>query len=277
MNILVNAKLTSMTISEVLTLFKVSVRTKKILKLENRLVVNGKIKPSNYKLELGDRLEVKFPEEVNNSVPVNISLEHYYEDDLYLVVDKPVGMACGGYSQKEMSTVANAISYHYQQINHQGAVHFSKNEDRDVSGLLLISKTSYAQSQMEKKGENATRTYRCLVQGMMKEKGNCTIQLGVVRDGHKKRRIVSRTGLQAVTKYEIIGYIGNMTIVECVAVTEVTHQIRVHLSEIGHPIVGDKVYGGVDTGEKMYFECVKIEFYNRVLDKMITVEKEPLY
>lgn len=277
MKIKITAKFSGLTINEVLTKLHVSVRSKKYLKTEDSLYINGKLKPSNHRVNIGEELDIKFPEEVPNVLPYDLGIEHFYEDDLYLIVDKPVGMACGGYSPRESSTVANHVAYHYENINHMSSIHFSKNEDSDVSGLLMVSKSAYAQSQMENKGENATRTYRCLVEGHMKKKGNGTIQLGVVRDGQNKRRIASNSGLQAVTKYEIIDYIGNMTLIECIPETEVTHQIRVHLSEIGHPIVGDKVYGGVELGDKMYFECIKIEFFNRVLDKMITVEKEPTY
>lgn len=277
MEFFVNIKLEGKTIIQLLEHYNVSVRTSKKLKEEKRIYVNQLIKPLGYVLSMGDVVFIDFAMEECNVQPEEDVLEHYYEDDLYLVVDKPVGMKCGGYRFHETGTVANCIAGYYKKIHHHAPIRFAKNEDVDVSGLLIVSKSSYAQSQMEDKSANAKRTYRCLVEGRVKEKGNRIIQLGVVRDGENRKRIVSKTGLQAVTKYEVIDYIGNMTLIECQPINEVTHQIRVHLSAIGHPIVGDKVYGGLDLGDKMYFECIKIDMYNRYTNKNITIEKDPTY
>lgn len=277
MEFVVNVTLDNKTLNEILQYYQISERMKKVLKTEQRIFVNKEIVSYKTHITMSDYVHIDFPDECCNIEPQEDILEHYYEDSLYLVVDKPVGVKCGGYRTNEKNTIASYISGYYKKINHRGGIHFAKNEDIDVSGLLIVSKNAYAQGLMENKSENAKRTYRCLVEGRMVEKGNCVIQLGVVRDGENRRRVISKTGLQAVTKYSVVGYIGNMTIVDCQPLNEVTHQIRAHLSALGHPLVGDIVYGGLDLGDKMYCECIKIELFNRQSNKKVIIEKDPTY
>ena len=222
----------------------------KLLK-EQHILVNGKAVKANYKLSQGDSIEVSVPEsEPLDIVPEDIPLDILYEDDDILVVNKPKGMvvhpAPGHYSH----TLVNAVMYHCGKdlsgingVIRPGIVH---RIDMDTTGSLLICKNDRAHQILAEqlKEHSITRRYHAVVTGNLKdEKGTVNAPIGRHPTDRKKMSTKSNSARPAVTHYRVLERFGDYTYIECELETGRTHQIRVHMASIGHPILGDKIYG----------------------------------
>ena len=208
----------------------------------------GTIK-KNYKLSEGEKIEVTLPEPTELEImPENIPLDIVYEDDDLIVVNKPQGMvvhpAPGNYS----GTLVNALLYYCKDglsaingVVRPGIVH---RIDKDTAGLLVVAKNNDAHTALaaQLKEKKASRHYIALVIGNVKEAGTVSKPIGRSPSDRKKMAVVAG-GREAVTHYTPLEHYSGYTLVECVLETGRTHQIRVHMASIGHPIAGDKVYG----------------------------------
>ena len=206
----------------------------------------------NYKLRAGDRLTVELPEpETLDVLPEDIPLDIVYEDEYLLVVNKPAGMvvhpAVGNYT----GTLVNAVMFHcgdqLSSINgvvRPGIVH---RIDKDTSGLLVIAKTDAAHRGLAEQFavHSIKRAYRAVVYNNIKEDdGRVDASIGRNPKDRLKMAVVSADkGRRAVTNYHVIERSGKFTYVECRLETGRTHQIRVHMAYIGHPLLGDPLYG----------------------------------
>ncbi len=265
---------------------------------EGRVKINGQVcQVKKYKLEAGDNLEVEIPEPKTLSLePENIPLDIYYEDEDLLVVNKPKGMVVHPASGNEDGTLVNAIMYHcgdsLSTINgvvRPGIVH---RIDKDTSGLLMIAKNDSAHNSLSKQLEehSITRAYRAIVYNNIKEDEG-TVDRPIGRDPRNrlKQAVTDVNSKRAVTHYRVLERFGDFTYIEARLETGRTHQIRVHMSYIKHPLLGDLVYGpqkklfGVDTqmlhakilgfvhprtGEYMEFESPLPEEFEGVLEKL---------
>jgi 23S rRNA pseudouridine1911/1915/1917 synthase len=211
--------------------------------------VNDKIKKSNYKLKLQDEVLVEVPESVEleveaEDIPINI----IYEDKDVIVINKPQEMvvhpAPGNYS----GTLVNALLYHCKDLSgingviRPGIVH---RIDKDTSGILVIAKNDNAHNKLSEqlKEHTMTRTYLALVEGNIKvDQGTVNAPIGRHPIDRIKMAIV-KDGREAVTHFRVLERFGDYTLVQCNLETGRTHQIRVHMAHIGHPLVGDAVYG----------------------------------
>lgn len=217
--------------------------------IENgNITINGKMKKSNYKLKANDKVLIVIPELEKLIVePEDIKLNIVYEDRDVIVVNKPQGMvvhpAPGNYSK----TLVNALLYHCKDLSgingviRPGIVH---RIDKDTSGILVVAKNDNAHMSLahQLKEHSMKREYIALVEGRIKEEGTVDKPIG----RHPKERIkmaVVSGGRRAVTHYKVIENFEKHTLVKCILETGRTHQIRVHMSYIGHPLVGDLVYG----------------------------------
>ena len=268
----------------------------KLLK-EQHILVNGKAVKANYKLSHGDSIEVSVPEsEQLDIVPEDIPLDILYEDDDILVVNKPKGMvvhpAPGHYSH----TLVNAVMYHcgsdlsgINGVIRPGIVH---RIDMDTTGSLLICKNDKAHQILAEqlKEHSITRRYQAVVIGNLKEeKGTVNAPVGRHPTDRKKMSTRSNSARPAVTHYRVLERFGAYTYIECELETGRTHQIRVHMASIGHPILGDKVYGpakcpfklegqtlhakvqGIthpSTGEYMEFDAPLPEYFLKLLETL---------
>ena len=272
--------------------------------------VNGKNVAKNYKLRRGDSVEVIMLEpEPDEALPENIPLDVIYEDADIIVINKPSGMivhpATGIYS----GTLVNALLYHCKDslsgiggVIRPGIVH---RIDKDTSGLLVVAKNDEAHLALSEqlKTHTVSRIYHAIAVGNIKDDtGTVNKPIGRHPTDRKKMAIVtdpSRTAREAITHYEVMERFlipsGRFSYVKCKLETGRTHQIRVHLASIGHPLLGDGVYGGVGTkfeatssalisgqclhakelelihprtGEKMHFECELPESFKRILTKL---------
>lgn len=211
----------------------------------------------NYTLERGDVITVQVPEpEILDIKPENLPIDIVYEDDQVLVVNKPQGMvvhpAPGNYS----GTLVNAILYHVKDLSDIGGVirpGIVHRIDKDTSGLLMIAKTNLAHQSLsdQLREHSVDRVYVALVHGgFTKESGTVNRPIGRHPQNRLKMAIVERGGRDAVTHYQVLERLGPYTLVECRLETGRTHQIRVHLAAIGHPLIGDPLYGAKKEKQK---------------------------
>lgn len=212
------------------------------------LVNNKKIK-SNHKLKLNDKVEIIFeePKEVD-ILAENIPLNIVYEDDCLLVVYKPEGMVVHPAPGNYTGTLVNALMYHCKGnlsgINGElrpGIVH---RIDKDTSGILVIAKTNEAHIKLSKQLEDhsMTRIYHAIVHNVIKE--DCgTVDKNIARDKNDRKKMsINNEGRRAVTHFKVIERFNNFTYAEFKLETGRTHQIRVHMKSIGHPLLGDETY-----------------------------------
>ncbi len=222
------------------------------LLIENKKIfVNDKIVSKSYKMKDEDVLYiiVEPPKEVG-IIAQNIPLDIYYEDDDVLVVNKPKGMVVHPANGNEDGTLVNALMYHCKDslsgINGEirpGIVH---RIDKDTSGLLVIAKNDIAHEHLAKqfKAHSINRIYYAIVYGNIKNDfGDIEAPIGRHKTDRKKFCITQTNSKYAFTHYDVIEKLNGFTLVKCKLKTGRTHQIRVHMQSIGHPLAGDNVYG----------------------------------
>ncbi len=218
---------------------------------EGKILVNGEAKNASYKLKAGDEIEFLLPEaEEIDALPEDISLDIKYEDDAVLVINKPRGMVVHPAPGNTTGTVVNAVLYHCKDnlsgINGKlrpGIVH---RIDKDTTGLLVVAKTNEAHMFLsDQLGDRSlSREYYALVHGNIKEdKGTVDAPIARSENDRKKMTVTYKNSREAVTDFFVEERFGAYTLVRCKLRTGRTHQIRVHMKHIGHPIVGDKTYG----------------------------------
>ncbi len=262
---------------------------------KNEILVNEKSISKNYKQKKGDKVQINIPEPVElNAEPENIPLDIVYEDDSLLIVNKPKGMvvhpAPGNYSK----TLVNALLYHcgdslsgINGVIRPGIVH---RIDKNTSGLLIVAKTDNAHKMLAEqiKAHSFTREYECVALGKFKElSGTVNAPIGRNPNDRKKMCVTEKNSKNAVTHYEVIEQFEKCAHLRCRLETGRTHQIRVHLSYIGHSVLGDDVYGkqfnGIDgqclhakkigfihpiTEKYMEFDSKLPDYFNEVLRKV---------
>ncbi|MDO5135130.1 MAG: RluA family pseudouridine synthase [Eubacteriales bacterium] len=268
----------------------------KLLK-EQGVLVGEKAVKAGYKVQDQDQILLFLPELTEPDIlPENIPLDILYEDSHLLVVNKPKGMVVHPSAGHYTGTLVNAVLYHCQGglsgingILRPGIVH---RIDKDTTGALLVCKTDQAHRELAQqlKDHSIRRRYRAVVQGNLKEdQGQIQGPIGRHPVDRKKMAINHKNGKEAVTHYQVLERFGNATYVECRLETGRTHQIRVHMSSLGHPLLGDQVYGsgknpyhlqgqalhamilGFEhpiSGEYMEFTAPLPEYFTKLLNKL---------
>lgn len=264
---------------------------------ENMVRVNGMAVKSNFKLSASDQIEVEIPElKEPDILPENIPLDILYEDQDILVVNKPKGMVVHPAPGHYTGTLVNAIMYHCKDnlsgingVLRPGIVH---RIDMDTTGSLLICKNDRAHQALAEqlKEHSITRKYHAIVHGRLKEdEGTIDKPIGRHPIDRKKMSVHCTNGREAITHYRVLKRFQQFTYIECQLETGRTHQIRVHMSSIGHPILGDQIYGpakcpyklqgqtlhakvlGIThpiTGEYMEFDAPLPDYFQALLEKM---------
>ena len=222
----------------------------KIIK-DGNVLVNGEPKKSSYRLEDGDEVTADLPELKSPDIePENIPLDILYEDDRILMVNKPKGMVVHPSAGHYTGTLVNAVLWHCQGqlsgingVSRPGIVH---RIDKDTTGVLVVCKNDAAHNAVaaQLKEHSITRKYRAIVHGVIKEDEG-TVDAPIGRHPTERKKMASgvKNGKRAVTHYRVLERFQGYTYVECQLETGRTHQIRVHMASIHHPLLGDTVYG----------------------------------
>ena len=224
---------------------------KKLISDDKAVLVNGNPAKPNYKLKPGDIIELAVPEPIELEIKAeNIPLDIVYEDNDMLIVNKPQGMVVHPAAGNYTGTLVNALLYHcgdsLSGINGEKRPGIVHRIDKDTSGLLLVAKNDNAHQKLSSqiKEHSLTRAYKALVHGNIKQdSGRIDAPIGRHPSDRKKMTITDKNSREAVTNFRVLERYGRYTFVECILETGRTHQIRVHMSKNGHPIVGDKTYG----------------------------------
>ncbi|AKP46788.1 MULTISPECIES: RluA family pseudouridine synthase [Bacillus] len=216
---------------------------------EGRVTVNGATVKANYKCEADDRIVVSVPEpEVLEITPEKMDLDIYYEDRDVIVVNKPRGMVVHPAPGHLSGTLVNGLMAHCKDLSgingvlRPGIVH---RIDKDTSGLLMAAKNDYAHEKLSQQLSNktVTRKYKAIVHGMIPHDVG-TIDAPIGRDPKDRQKMaVVDNGKHAVTHFRVLERFSQYSLIECELETGRTHQIRVHMKYIGHPLAGDPKYG----------------------------------
>lgn len=222
---------------------------------EGLVFVNGKPVKANYQLRVEDEVVFQIPEAVEPVIEAeNIPLSILYEDEDVLVVDKPKGMVVHPAPGHYTGTLVNAVLYHCKGqlsgingVLRPGIVH---RIDRDTTGSLIVCKTDHAHRAIaaQLKEHSLNRSYRAIVHGVLKEdEGTVNASIGRDEKDRKRMAVNEKNGKEAITHYRVLSRFQEYTYIECRLETGRTHQIRVHMTSIGHPLLGDEVYGARKT------------------------------
>lgn len=248
------------------------------LRMERGITINGH--PIDWKTSIkkNDRIMIKcFKEEDFGVIPADLNVDILYEDDHLLIVNKPIGMDTHPTEPNQINTLANGIAYEWQLRGVFSKVRHVHRLDRDTSGVILFAKHPLSSSILDGMLERREikRTYLAFAEGIIQQKKG-TINEPIGRDRHHAtRRRVSNSGQKAVTHYEVLAQFKkqNITKVQLQLDTGRTHQIRVHLSHIGHPLVGDELYGGHSTYmTRQALHAVKISFLHPFTKEPLVIE-----
>ncbi|MEG2597129.1 MAG: RluA family pseudouridine synthase, partial [Oscillospiraceae bacterium] len=218
---------------------------------DGHVLVNDRPIDKNYKLRINDHVVLEQPEpKVLDMLPENIPLDVVYEDDDLLVVNKPKGMVVHPAVGNDDGTMVNALLYHCKDslsgingVIRPGIVH---RIDKDTSGLLIVAKNDRTHVQLAEQIEQHSfcRVYQAVVYGNIKEEeGTIETLLGRHPADRKKMAVLSCGGRKAITHFKVMERFGSFTHLELRLETGRTHQIRVHMASIGHPVAGDPIYG----------------------------------
>ena len=287
MNIKVNEENVGKRIDSFIPMVQEDISRSMVQKLieQKNIKVNGKETKHSYKLKLNDEIEIFVPEakEINlkaQDIPLNV----IYEDNDIIVINKPKGMVVHPANGNPDGTLVNAVMNLCKDSLsgiggelRPGIVH---RLDKDTSGAIIVAKNDKAHIALSEqlKNHEVKKTYLALVRGIIKE-NEATINMPIARSKKDRKKMdVDKDGKEAITHFKVLGrYKNKYTLLQINLETGRTHQIRVHLSHIGYPIIGDEVYSNGKNEWNVSGQCLhawKLEFIHPITGKKISLEAE---
>ena len=255
--------------------FRISDRLLLRLKNTQNILLNGATTYISKSVKPGDDISViiNFVEDNSNIVAKKMDLDIIYEDDCYLIINKPYNLAVHPSMLHYDNSLSNGIKYYFDSIGLQKKIRPVNRLDKDTTGLVVFAKNEYIQECLvyQMKTMQMHKTYIAVCDGIFEEK-NGTINLPIARKpGSIIERCVDSNGDSAITHYCVIAEHNNVSVVKCLLETGRTHQIRVHLSSIGHPILGDTLYGKKQTPiKRQLLDAYMLEFIHPITGQLVT-------
>ena len=255
-------------------------KIEKLIKSNKVKLNNNLINKKNKEIQIGDIVEIELPEIEKINFHPSFKLEKLFEDDYLLIIDKPSGISVHPGAGKYQETILDVFRYFYPEVNNikdnerPGIIH---RIDKDTSGILLLAKDEITMKRMQKKFKRREikKSYFALVSGKMRYK-NGTINAPIARDRRRRNRFRVyqnediENSRESVTEYSVIYEFENFSFVKVFPHTGRTHQIRVHFSFSGNPILGDKIYGNSKSFERLALHAYSIKFHHPIYKNLIT-------
>jgi 23S rRNA pseudouridine1911/1915/1917 synthase len=231
-----------------------------------QLTVNNKKTKLSLALKQGDKIEIFLDEKPLEYKPVDIALDIVFEDEHIIVINKPSGLTVHPGAGNKDNTLVNALLHYGKELSNIGGLErpgIVHRLDKDTSGLMVVAKNNEAHERMAKLFEtrNIIKKYLALVHGYLPhDQGSIDAPIGRMPNNYKKMQVDYAKGKQSLTDYSVIKESNEKTLVELTLHTGRTHQIRVHLAHLGHPVVGDSVYGKAGKGKTQLLHSYSLQF-----------------
>lgn len=251
---------------------------------DGKVSVNGQLEKARYKVSVGDVVSIEYSDEMlpdKELKPEKIKLDIFYEDEALVVINKPVGMTVHPASGNHTGTLANALLYHFKELSdlnpgRPGIVH---RLDKETSGLIVVAKTNQAHARLGRQFERHTvrKQYLAIVQGIVKfDQGKIEVPLKRHTKYHDMRQVAAEgEGKEALTFYEVLKRGDKKTLVGLYPQTGRTHQLRVHMKHLGHPILGDDRYGHKESFPRLALHAQAIGFEHPLSRQWVEFSSRP--
>ena len=256
----------------------------KIQKLieQNNILVNNKEITNNYKTKLNDIITIEEQEEIITNEKEKMDLDIVYEDEYLAIINKPSGLVTHPAVGNKEHTLVNGLLYHFNNLSNEetirpGIVH---RLDKDTSGLMVVAKNDLVHDKLSEmiKNKEVERKYLALVWGVVRhEKGTIDAPIGRDINDRQKYTVTDINSKDSITHFKVLERYKDATLIECKLETGRTHQIRVHMNYINHPVVNDPVYGKRkkfnDYGQMLHSKSIR--FIHPITNKELYFEQEP--
>lgn len=240
----------------------------KLTRTENGILMNGTLLKTIDYVKEGSTIEILLIKENSEIEPTEGVLDILYEDNYFLIVNKPPQIPVHPVKQHQNDTLANIVAYYNKSINESYVFRAINRLDKNTSGIVIIAKNGFCANAMKNR---AHKTYYAFCHGKIDNKGTIDKPIGL-NDTSKMVRYVTTDGAKAITHYKTLISTDDFSFLELWLETGRTHQIRCHMAHIGHPLMGDDLYGGtLKNITRQALHCGKINFVHPVTNNMIEV------
>lgn len=239
-----------------------------LISSKNVYINKEKVLNKNQIVSFFNNVIVRLNDEINTLKSYEYNVDIAYEDEYILIVDKPYNLNIEPTIKDNEKSLANAITFYYQTKNIKSKIHLINRLDRLTSGLVIIAKNQYIHNLF--KNVKITKKYIALLEGKIDKKG--IIKVNIKKVDNQIKRVVSDEGKPCITKYKLIKYIDENSLVNIDLLTGRTHQIRLSFAHISHPLVADPIYG-TNSKKDMFLRAYYISFIHPITKKKIKISK----